>query len=48
MNPSAFQRKPEESPVNEAGVKKVKQDVGETNGTHEPQGNGVHKANGDA
>ncbi|TMS09450.1 Nuclear autoantigenic sperm protein [Larimichthys crocea] len=40
-------RKPEESPVNEAGVKKVKQDVGETNGTHEPQGNGVHKANGD-
>lgn len=34
-----FQRKPEESPVKEGLVKKVKQDDARTNG--------VHKANGD-
>ncbi|KAM9349271.1 histone-binding protein N1/N2-like [Symphorus nematophorus] len=40
-------RKPDESPVKEGVVKKVKQDAGQTNGVEEPQTNGVHKANGD-
>nr|XP_046263526.1 histone-binding protein N1/N2-like [Scatophagus argus]XP_046263527.1 histone-binding protein N1/N2-like [Scatophagus argus] len=35
-------RKPEESPVKEGLVKKVKQDAGQTNGVQEPQTNGVH------
>lgn len=39
MNLCVFQRKPEESPVKEGVVKKVKQDAGQTNG--------VHKANGE-
>ncbi|KAM8727896.1 nuclear autoantigenic sperm protein-like isoform 1-T3 [Acanthopagrus schlegelii] len=33
-------RKPEESPVKEGAVKKVKQDAGQTNGAQEPQTNG--------
>lgn len=41
-----FQRKPEESPVKEGDIKKVKQDAGQTNGVQEPHTNGVHKANG--
>jgi len=40
-------RKPEESPVKEGVVKKVKQDDAQTNGVEEPHTNGVHKANGD-
>lgn len=42
-----FQRKPEESPVKEGVVKKVKQDEGHTNGSQEPQTDADHKANGD-
>lgn len=44
---SAFQRKPEESPVKEGVVKKVKQDDGQTKEVPEPQTNGVQNANGD-
>ncbi|XP_053185979.1 nuclear autoantigenic sperm protein-like [Scomber japonicus] len=40
-------RKPEESPVKEGAVKKVKQDDAKTNGADQPHTNGVHKANGD-
>uniref|UniRef100_A0A3B4U0G3 Nuclear autoantigenic sperm protein n=1 Tax=Seriola dumerili TaxID=41447 RepID=A0A3B4U0G3_SERDU len=41
-------RKPEESPVKEGVLKKVKQDDGHTNGVKEqPHTDGVHKANGD-
>ncbi|XP_075340382.1 histone-binding protein N1/N2-like [Odontesthes bonariensis] len=41
-------RKPEESPVKEGNVKKVKQDEGETDPVQQPHSNGVHKANGDS
>ena len=41
------QRKPEESPVKEAALKKLKQDDGQANGTHGPQTD-AHKANGEA
>lgn len=44
---SVFQRKPEESPVKESVVKKVKQNDGQTNEVHEAQTNGVQNANGD-
>ncbi|XP_062285157.1 nuclear autoantigenic sperm protein-like [Scomber scombrus] len=40
-------RKPEESPVKEGVVKKMKQDDAKTNGAEQPHTNGVHKANGD-
>jgi len=44
---AAFQRKPEESPVKEGNVKKVKQD-GQTDPVQQAHSNGVHKANGDS
>ncbi|XP_039998723.1 histone-binding protein N1/N2-like [Xiphias gladius] len=40
-------RKPEESPVKEGMVKKVKQDDGHTNGERQPHNDGVHKAGGE-
>lgn len=39
------QRKPEESPVKEGAVKKVKQDDTQPDGVQEPRTNGVDKAN---
>ncbi|KAK5616149.1 hypothetical protein CRENBAI_016624 [Crenichthys baileyi] len=41
-------RKPEESPVKEADVKRVKQDDGHVDDMQEPNTNGIHKANGDS
>uniref|UniRef100_A0A3Q2QQD1 Nuclear autoantigenic sperm protein n=1 Tax=Fundulus heteroclitus TaxID=8078 RepID=A0A3Q2QQD1_FUNHE len=40
-------RKPEESPVKETEVKRVKQDEGHADAVQEPHTNGVPKANGD-
>ncbi|KAK2822088.1 hypothetical protein Q5P01_022153 [Channa striata] len=41
-------RKPEESPVKEGVVKKIKQDDGQTDVVDKPHSNGVDKANGDS
>lgn len=41
-----FQRKPEESPVKEGMVKKVKQDEGQTNEVEETHTNEVLSSNG--
>ncbi|MED6281847.1 hypothetical protein CHARACLAT_026070, partial [Characodon lateralis] len=41
-------RKPEESPVKEANVKRVKQDDGHVDDVQEPNTKGIHKANGDS